>query len=106
MLSPTARFKNNLEIATGIKIEPDVWFSPPLANYIHQVASYHQVDAHALCISLINVVATTCRNSTIIRRNNQMTGSITKVRDNVKVPLNLYNLVVGRAGQYRSRLLH
>lgn len=80
------RFRANFKVASTLKIEPDMWFSPSLSNYVRHLASYYQVDAHAMVLSIINGVATTCR-CTYVNRNSHFL-----------VPCNLYNIVVGRSG--------
>ena len=87
MLSPTNRFRENLGISTRIKLEPEMWFSPELVGFVHHVASYEQLHPDAMCISLLNVVAICCGNSSIQRRGNAY------------VPLNLYNFVIGKSGK-------
>ena len=87
MITPTDRFRENLRGASQIKLEPEVWFSAHLANYVRHLASFEQIHADAMSISLLNVVAITCRNAWILRRAKSY------------VPLNLYNLVVGKSGR-------
>ena len=87
MFSPSDRFRENLRAASQIKLDPSIWFSPDLAAYVRHLSSYEQVHSDAMAISLLNIVAITCRNSWILRRGESY------------VPLNLYNLVVGKSGK-------
>ncbi|CAF3629122.1 unnamed protein product [Rotaria sp. Silwood1] len=47
------RFRSNLKVACMLKIEPEMWFSQNLAHYIRHLASYYQIDAHAMVKSNI-----------------------------------------------------
>jgi len=85
-MNPMERFRANLKMACTLKIEPEMWFSPNLENYVRHLASYYQVDAHAMVLAIINGVATTCR-STYLNRASQFL-----------VPCNLFNLVIARSG--------
>ena len=87
MITPSQRFKANLELASKIKLTETHWFSPELADYVRHASSYEQMDPECFCIGLINIVATTCRNSNITRATH------------FKIPLNLYNIVVVRSGK-------
>ncbi len=86
MTTPWERFKSNLEMASKLKLQATHWFSPSLADYVQHVSSYEQMDPECLCIALMNIVATTCRNSYINRGTH------------FEVPLNVYNIVVARSG--------
>ena len=86
MISPSQRFKLNLESASKIKITETNWFSPDLAAYVRHAASYEQMDPECFCLALVNLIATTCRNSHILRGSH------------FKIPLNIYNVVVARSG--------
>ena len=85
-MNPMERFRANLKVACKLRIEPEVWFSTNLAQYCRHVASYYQLDSHAMTLSLINGVATTCRSSYVNRLSHFL------------VPCNLFNLVVARSG--------
>ena len=87
MLSPTDRFRGNLRASTQIKLQPELWFSPGLAAFVRHIASYEQLHADAMCVSLLNTVSICCSNSCIRRRGNSY------------VPLNLYNFVIGKSGK-------
>lgn len=87
MASPNDRFRENLRAAGQIKLEPEVWFSGPLASYVRHLARYKQSHADAMAICLLNIVAIACRNSSIRRRGNSY------------VPLNLYNFVIAKSGR-------
>lgn len=94
MTTPSERFKSNLELASKLKLQANHWFSPDLADYVHHVSSYEQMDPECMCISLINIAATTCRKSFISRGSH------------FKVPLNIYNIIVARSGMYRAYCLY
>ncbi len=47
-MNPMERFRTNLKVACTLKIEPEMWFSQHLADYIRHLASYYQMDAHAM----------------------------------------------------------
>jgi hypothetical protein len=85
-MNPMQRVRENLKVACTLKIEPEVWFSPNLSNYVRHLASYYQVDGHAMVLSIINGVATTCRLTYVNRASHFL------------VPCNLYNLVIARSG--------
>ncbi len=85
-MNPIQRFRENLKAACTLKIEPEMWFSENLANYIRHLASYYQVDAHAMVLAIVNGVATTCRSTYVNRASHFL------------VPCNLYNLIVARSG--------
>lgn len=85
--SPIDRFRKNLRAASQIKLEPEVRFSGPLASYVRHLASYEQSHPDAMAISLLNIVAITSRNSSMLRRGKTC------------VSLNLYNFVVARSGR-------
>ncbi|CAF4685104.1 unnamed protein product [Rotaria sp. Silwood1] len=70
-----------------------MWFSQNLAHYIRHLASYYQIDAHAMVLAIINGVATTCRSTYVNRASHFL------------VPCNLYNLVVARSGYSKSNIL-
>jgi hypothetical protein len=88
-MNPMERFRANLKVACKLKIEPETWFSTDLAQYCHHLASYYQVDGHAMALAVINGVATTCRSTYINRASHFL------------VPCNLFNLLVARSGQYQ-----
>ncbi|CAF2669967.1 unnamed protein product [Rotaria sp. Silwood2] len=92
-MNPMERFRSNLKVACMLKIEPETWFSPHLAAYIRHVASYYQVDAHAMVLAIINGIATTCRSTYVNRTSHFM------------VPCNLYNILVARSGYSKSNIL-
>ena len=54
MVSPIERFRENLRDSTGIKLEPDMWFSPGLAAFVRHVALYEQLHPDAMSICLLN----------------------------------------------------
>lgn len=87
--SPTHRFRKNLRFFTRIKLGPEMWFSHRRVGFIRHVASYEyqQLHSHAMCISLLNVVAICFGNSSIQRRGN------------AHVPLNLYRFAIGKSGK-------
>ena len=87
MITPTERFRQNILAASQIKLEPEIWFSSMLAAYVRHLASYEQLHCDAMSISLLNIIAISSRNSWIRRRATAY------------VPLNLYNLVVGKSGE-------
>ncbi len=87
MTSPNDRFRENLRMASQIKLEPEIWFSRPLALYVRHLACYEQLHPDAMSICVLNIVAIMCRNSFIRRRRNAY------------VPLNLYNLVIAKSGK-------
>lgn len=91
MVSPIERFRENLRDSTGIKLEPDMWFSPGLAAFVRHVALYEQLHPDAMSICLLNVMAICCGNSFIHRRGNSY------------VPLNLYNFIIGKSGKCNNR---
>ncbi|CAF4518031.1 unnamed protein product, partial [Rotaria socialis] len=80
-------------VACKLRVEPETWFSTDTAQYCRQLASYHQVDAHAMAISLINGVASTSR-STYVNRSSHF-----------RVPCNLFNIIVARSGYSKSSIL-
>jgi hypothetical protein len=86
-MNPMERFRTNLKVACTLKIEPEMWFSQHLADYIRHLASYYQMDAHAMVLAVINGVASTCRLTFVNRASHFM------------IPCNLYNLVVARSGE-------
>ena len=90
MTTPSQRFKSNLELASKLKIQATHWFSAELADYVLHVSSYEQMDQECLCIALLNIVATTCRNSNIKRSSH------------FHIPLSIYNIVVARSGEHRD----
>ncbi|CAF5002298.1 unnamed protein product [Rotaria sp. Silwood1] len=92
-MNPMERFRSNLKVACMLKIEPETWFSPHLSAYIRHVASYYQVDAHAMVLAIINGIATTCRSTYVNRTSHFM------------VPCNLYNILVARSGYSKSNIL-
>lgn len=75
-----------MKVACQLRIEPEVWFSTNLAQYLHHLASYYQVDSHGIVLSIINGIASTCRSSYVNRSSHFL------------VPCNLFNLVVARSG--------
>ncbi|CAF4079659.1 unnamed protein product [Adineta steineri] len=79
------RFRANLKAACMSKIESETWFSEKLAKYIRHLASYYQVDLHAMVLAVVNVVADTCGSTYVNRASHFL------------VPCNLYNLIVGRS---------
>ncbi len=87
-MNPMERFRANLKVACKLKIEPEIWFSTELANYCRHLASYYQVDSHAMALALINGMATACRSTYVNRASHFL------------VPCNLFNLVIARSGQY------
>ena len=88
-MNPMERLRSNLKVACKLRIEPEVWFSEDLADYCRHLASYYQVDNHAMALAVINGVATTCR-STYVNRSTHFL-----------VPCNLFNLVIARSGEYQ-----
>ena len=86
-MNPMERFRANLKVACTLKIEPEMWFSENLANYIRHLASYYQMDGHAMALAVINAVATTCRSTTYVNRSSHFL-----------VSCNLFNLVVACFG--------
>jgi hypothetical protein len=89
-MNPMERFRANLKVACTLKIEPEMWFSEALANYVRYLASYYQLDAHAMVLAVVNGVATTCRSTYVNRTSHFL------------VPCNLFNLVVARSGKCQS----
>ncbi|CAF3748763.1 unnamed protein product [Rotaria sordida] len=92
-MNPMERFRSNLKVACMLKIEPETWFSPHLSAYIRDVASYYQVDAHAMVLAIINGITSTCRSTYVNRTSHFM------------VPCNLYNILVARSGYSKSNIL-
>ena len=92
MMNPMERFRTNLTVACKLKIEPETWFSADLAHYCRHLASYYQVDGHAMAIALVNGVATLCRSTYVNRASHFL------------VPCNLFNLLVARSGEYQRCL--
>ena len=84
----------NIDNASQLKIWPDVIFSPPLENYINQLADVHSMHPDSLAIVLINCVASTTEFSYVLRAN-----SIDK-----KIPTTFYNIIVARS--CKSQIYH
>lgn len=80
-----ARFQSNYPLACRLKINSSVCFSPPVAEAIDHLASYHQMHSEAMVVALLNIAAAVCENSKVYRANK------------VPLPMNLYNIVVARS---------
>lgn len=89
IMNPMERFRANLKVASQLRIEPEIWFSMNLADYCKHLASYYQVDGHAMVLAVINGVASTCRSTYVNRASHFL------------VPCNLFSLIVARSGQYQ-----
>ncbi|CAM4803696.1 unnamed protein product [Rotaria magnacalcarata] len=92
-MNPMERFRRNFKVASKLKIDPETWFSVNMATYCKHLASYYQVDGHAMVLALINGIASICRSTYVNRESHFL------------VPCNIFNLVVARSVYSKSTIL-
>jgi hypothetical protein len=73
-------------LASEIKLNPDIFFSNDLEIYCNELGKFWQLHSDAIQIILINIAATVCEQSYVLRANE------------FKKPLNLYNCLVAKIG--------